>query len=70
MKYKDPKDTIVYLNSYKDNTKIALWAKGDISLATRENLVLKRVDGNFLGDDYMTRGDAAIIIKRLFDKIW
>lgn len=70
MKYKDPTNISTYLGSYKDNVKIANWAKTDIALATRENLVLKRVDGNFTGDDNMTRGDAAIIIKRLFDKLW
>lgn len=70
MKYKDPTNVSAYLGNYKDNAKIANWAKADIALATRENLVLKRVDGNFTGDDNMTRGDAAIIIKRLFDKLW
>jgi len=55
---------------YGDRAAIADWTIDDIALATRENLVLKRSDHSFNPDAYMARGDAAIIVKRLFDKIW
>jgi hypothetical protein len=70
MKYKKPVNTESLLNTYTDTSAIANWAAEDVALATRENLVLKRTDGKFLSDDRMTRGDAAIILKRMFDRIW
>lgn len=69
MKYKMPLDFEKYL-IYADSSEIEEWAKGDIALATMANIVLKRTDNKFVGNDEMTRGDAAIILKRLFDKIW
>ena len=41
-----------------------------ISYTTRENLVVRRTDGMFNGRATMTRGDAAIILYRMFMKIW
>jgi len=70
MKYSDPVDIEMYLSGYTDRSSIPDWALADISLATRENLVLKRTDGTFLPASNMTRGDAAIILKRLFNRIW
>ena len=34
------------------------------------NMVVKRTDGRFVPDEQMTRGDAAIVMFRLFQKIW
>jgi len=39
-------------------------------LATRENLVVKRTDGKFMPKGTMTREDAAIILYRMFSRIW
>ena len=70
MKYKVPSDVNKYLGTYTDGSKIPEWGKGDIALATRENLVVKRADGKFAPTGTMTRGDAAIILYRMFKKIW
>lgn len=68
MKYKTPSDPQAYLAKYSDT--VSNWARPEVALATRENLVLSRKDGTFSGDKNMTRGDAAIIIYRLFQRIW
>ena len=68
MGYMEPADTASYLANYADS--VAVWAQGGVALATRENLVVPRIDGTFKGAGSMTRGDAAIIIYRLFQKIW
>ena len=68
MKYKQPGNASKYLGKYKDS--VATWAQPMVALATKENLVVYRSDGKFLGAQNMTRGDAAIIIYRLFQKIW
>ncbi len=70
MNYKTPSDITKELSVYGDNTSVENWAREDVALATMCNLVMKRTDGNFGGTANMTRGDAAIIIKRLFDKLW
>lgn len=68
MGYKAPSDPSGFLSQYSDT--VAKWAQPEIALATRENLVVRRVDGTFKGESNMTRGDAAIIIYRLFQRIW
>lgn len=68
MGYKAPSDPSGFLSRYSDT--VAKWAQPEIALATRENLVVRRVDGTFKGESNMTRGDAAIIIYRLFQRIW
>ena len=70
MNYKTPSDVNGELSVYSDAGSIENWAREDVALATMTNLVLKRTDGKFDGSAGMTRGDAAIIIKRLFDKMW
>jgi len=70
MDYYDVSDVEKILGGYKDSSAIAQWAKSDVALATDANVVIKRTDGLFGGTDEMTRGDAAIILKRLFDKVW
>ena len=68
MKYKTPSNPAAYLNKYSDT--VVSWAQPQVALATRENLVIYRTDGTFSGAKNMTRGDAAIIIYRLFQRIW
>ena len=70
MNYKTPSDVASELSVYADANNIANWAKEDVALATMTNLVLKRTDSTFSGSDGMTRGDAAIIMQRLFNKLW
>ena len=68
MGYTAAGNTAAYLGKYSDS--VDKWAQGEVALATRENLVVYRTDGTFSGAKNMTRGDAAIIIYRLFQRIW
>ncbi len=68
MGYTATTNTASYLGKYSDT--VDKWAQGEVALATRENLVVYRTDGTFSGTKNMTRGDAAIIIYRLFQRIW
>ena len=68
MNYKTPGNPAQYLSKYSDS--VSSWAQPQVALATRENLLIYREDGTFYGAKNMTRGDAAIIINRLFQKIW
>ncbi len=68
MRYKVPASPTSILTKYGDT--VDAWAQSDVALAMKENLVLYRRDGTFSGRRNMTRGDAAIIIYRLFQKIW
>ena len=68
MNYKTPSNPAVYLSKYSDT--VVSWAQSQVALATRENMVVYRTDGTFSGAKDMTRGDAAIIIYRLFQRIW
>ena len=58
------------LSTYTDASAIPEWARIDVALATRENLVVRRTDGAFNGTATMTRGEAALILYRMFMKIW
>ena len=64
----DEEEQAPYLSKYSD--QIAPWAQSMVALATRENLVVFRKDGTFSGGLDMTRGDAAILLYRLFKRIW
>ncbi|NLC69372.1 MAG: hypothetical protein GX754_11465 [Clostridiaceae bacterium] len=70
MKYNDPEDIGKYLGMYADRSGLPGWGLTDIALAARENLVLKRADGKFLPSNTISRGDVAVIIYRMFKKIW
>ena len=67
--FKNPTDIEKYL-TFADKGQIANWARTDISLATRESIVTKWSDNTFRPQLTMTRGEAAIILKRLFDRIY
>lgn len=68
MNYKAPADTSIYLARYSDT--VPDYAQDMVALATREGLIVYRTDGTFSGAKNMSRGDAAIILYRLFQKIW
>ena len=48
-------------------TELSGWAVNYIRVAKANNLILERADGLFSGRTEVTRGDAAIMIKRLYD---
>ena len=68
MKYKTPSNVSAYLEKYSDG--VAKWAQPEVALATKERLVVLRSDGTFAGNKSMTRGDAAIVMYRMFQRIW
>ena len=68
MNYKAPANINTYLGKYSDT--VPAYAQSMVALATQEGLVVYRTDGTFSGEKNMTRGDAAIILYRLFQRIW
>jgi len=70
MRYRNPVNPMVYLREFSDADDFADWSITDLSLATRENLVIRRADGNFLPRADITRGEAAVILYRLYRRIW
>jgi len=69
MKYITPEKPEEWL-TFADATSIAEWAANDIALTTMANIVTRTADNTIHADEDMTRGDAALIIMRLFYKIW
>ena len=68
MDYETPANLELYLGRYSDD--VPTWGRESIAVATQENIVVYRTDGQFLALSDMTRGDAAIVINRLFSRIW
>ena len=66
MGYRQPSGDV--LSKYSD--RVDFWAQNDVALATSANLVVYRWDGTFSGAKNMSRGDAAILLNRLFQKLW
>jgi len=69
MKYITPDKPEEWL-TFADASSIADWAANDIALTTMANIVTRTADNTIHADEDMTRGDAALIIMRLFYKIW
>jgi hypothetical protein len=69
MKYKMPEKTEEWL-TFSDSDEIADWARNDIALATMANIITRTEDNTINASEDMTRGDAALIIMRLFYKVW
>ena len=70
MNYRVPHDPSTYLHIFNDQDALSYWSLGELALATRENLVVRRADGYFMPDQYITRGEASIIMYRLHRRIW
>ena len=69
-RYNTPYDPARYLTGFSDGLAIDEALKPMVALASRENLIVRRTDGRFAGGLNMTRGDAALILYNLFQKIW
>lgn len=69
MRYKAPENTDEWL-AFSDASAIADWARDDIALAAMANIITRTVDNKISASEDMTRGDAALIVMRLFYKIW
>jgi len=63
-----------YLKNFTDKHEFLFAATrekfmNDMGLAVKEGLVLRRIDGRLALDETMTRGDFAVMLYRLFEKI-
>ena len=70
MHYRIPTNVASYLQDFNDFADIADWSRPYIALITREDLIPLRADGNFLPNSTMTRGEVAIMIHRLYLRLW
>ena len=70
MGYLIPADIEAELERYLDRSTIPGWAEESIALATQSNIMIYRTDSLFAPKSIMTRGDAAIILYRVFSKAW
>jgi hypothetical protein len=70
MNYKEQTEVESYLSPFTDSASIPGWARGDVAKAVKTALFPSSSSGAFMPASSMTRGDAALIVKRLFDKLW
>ena len=70
MNYKTPQDREKYLSKFTDRKSLPTWGIDDFALASMANLIVLRQDGKFMPAVTMTRGEAAVVICRLFNKLW
>jgi len=69
MNYRTPSNPNRYLSRYTDRNDFASWSLGDISLATRAGIVIPRTDGRFLPNAPVNRGDAALLLYRMYQRL-
>lgn len=69
MKYINPEQPEEW-TAFADSSTIASWAENDIALASMANIITRTSDNTIHATDNINRGDAALIIMRLFYKIW
>ena len=70
MGYFVPNDIEYVLAQFVDRGMLADWSEEGIALATDANVVLHRTDARFAPQSTMTRGDAAIVLYRVFGRVW
>jgi len=70
MGYLVPADIERILARYLDREELARWSEEGIALATASNVMIFRADSLFAPESIMTRGDAAIVLYRLFNRVW
>jgi len=70
MGYIEPGEIEELLAIFLDRGDIAVWSEGRIALAAQSNILIYRTDLLFAPLSIMTRGDAAIILHRVFNKVW
>lgn len=68
MGYWPPENPSEYL-AYEFSDAIDEWARSDIAIATREGLVIRQSTGRFDGQMMMDRGDVALIIYGLYQRL-
>ena len=70
MGYIVPENIEDFLQMFVDREELASWAEGGIALATQASVTIHRADSRFAPQSSMTRGDAAIVLDRVFGRIW
>jgi len=70
MGYHTPADIEYFLSRFLDRNMIATWSQDGIALATATNVLIHRTDSLFAPQSVMTRGDAAIVLYRVFSRVW
>jgi hypothetical protein len=70
MGYIIPYDIEEFLARFIDRYELAYWSEAGIALATQTNVTIHRVDSRFAPQSSMTRGDAAIVLDRVFSRVW
>jgi len=70
MGYFIPRDIEQALSRYLDRYLLASWSEDGIALATDASVVIFRTDSLFAPQSSMTRGDAAIVLYRVFNRVW
>ena len=70
MGYIVPPDIEAEIQRYLDREEIERWSEDGIALATQANILIYRIDGMFAPQSTITRGDAAIVLYRVFNKVW
>ena len=70
MGYIVPGEIEELLAVFLDRGSIAEWSEGRVALAAQSNILIYRTDSLFAPRSIMTRGDAAIILFRVFNKVW
>jgi hypothetical protein len=69
MNYRLPNDAESELRQFTDRTNIPGWAESHVAMAAREGLIVLGADGMLRPAESMTRGEAAVIVRRLFERI-
>ena len=71
MSYLFPADPDAFLSVFNDKTDIAEWARSNVALSVRDEVLLQAIidAAEFLPEREMTRGEAAVMLNNLFDKI-
>ena len=70
MNYGIPREVEELLQRFIDRADLRSWSLDGIALAVQANLLIYRADSRFDPRNAMTRGDAAIILHRVFNKVW
>ena len=71
MRYQLPANPQAVLQEeFNDWATLPDWSRNYVALATRENLVIPRVDGNFLPNSVLSRGEVALMLHRLYLRLW
>jgi len=70
MGYLTPTNPNAALQRFADRDSFARWSIDDLALASQANLIILRADGMFLPSTSMTRGDAAVVLYRLYNRLW